>query len=159
MGEAEMTQHARKHIKFSEGYRDKVYLDSKKYPTFGWGHCLTTERPFGSLREYAGWLFEKDFQNALTEYHTLIKKFRLEHLSCPRRMVLLDMCFNMGLAKVSKFANALTMLQEERYEEAANHFRDSLWYTQVGERAKRLIGVIVSNKYPNVPALGEGVNF
>jgi lysozyme len=147
-----MQEIAKKHIKFSEDYRDGIYLDSKKYPTFGWGHCLTSEHPFNSLREYADWLFDLDFQRAYIDYLRIIKEFGLENLSCPRRMVLLDMCYNMNYEKVRKFGTTLRLLREEKFEEASVALKQSKWYTDTNTRAKRLVKVIQTCSYPIVPS-------
>jgi GH24 family phage-related lysozyme (muramidase) len=146
-----MQEVAKKHIKFSEDYRDTIYLDSKKYPTFGWGHCYTTEHPFNTVREYADWLFEMDFQRAYIDYLRIIKEFSLENLSCPRRMVLLDMCYNMNYSKVKRFVNTLGFMRNEQFEAAAEALKQSAWYTQTGTRAKRLVNVVLTGSYPSIP--------
>jgi GH24 family phage-related lysozyme (muramidase) len=156
----EMQEVAKRHIKFSEDYRGIMYLDSKKYPTFGWGHCYTAERQFETIREYADWLFDQDFQRAYLDYLRIVNDFQLWNLSCQRRMVLLDMCYNMNYRKVAKFVNSLSLLKAERWEEAARNLEQSAWYKQVGTRAKRLIRVIVTDQYPTIPektASGEKI--
>lgn len=146
-----MQEIAKKHIKFSEDYRDYIYLDSKKYPTFGWGHCYTAEHPFNSVREYADWLFELDFQRAYIDYLRIIKEFGLENLSCPRRMVILDMCYNMNYTKVRKFVNTFAFMRNEQFEEAANALKQSAWYNQTGTRARRLVNTVMTDSYPRIP--------
>ena len=146
-----MQEIAKKHIKFSEDYRDTIYLDSKRYPTFGWGHCYSSEHPFGSTREYADWLFDMDYQRAYIDYLRIIREFGLENLSCPRRMVLLDMCYNMNYAKVKKFVNTLALMRNEQFEEAAEALRQSAWYKQTGTRARRLVHTVMTNSYPLIP--------
>lgn len=146
-----MQEQAKKHIKFSEDYRENVYLDSNKYPTFGWGHLLEGTYKFDHIRDYADWLFDRDFQRAYIDYRKIIDTFQLHHLSCPRRMVLLDMCYNMNFKKVSKFVNSLQMIREERWEDAARNLEQSGWYNQTKSRARRLIKVILTNEYPTIP--------
>jgi lysozyme len=149
--EAVMLEQARRHIKFSEDFRDQLYLDSERYPTFGWGHCFTSARQFTNLRDYADFLFESDFQRAYADYRRIIERFGLQHLSCPRRMVILDMCYNMNYDKVAKFVNSLDMLRTSQWERAVENLKQSLWYRQVGRRADRLMNVILSDHYPVIP--------
>lgn len=150
--EVVMQDVAKRHIKYSEDYRDKMYLDSEKYPTFGWGHCFDASRKYEDLRGYADVLFQRDFQRAYDDYRRIINRFALNHLSCARRMVILDMCYNMNYEKVAKFVNTLERLRTCRWEEAAEHMRDSLWYQQTGVRAKRLVNVMLTDRYPIVPS-------
>ena len=147
-----MQEVAKKHIRFSEDYRENIYLDSEKYPTFGWGHLLEGSRKFDAVRDYAEWLFEKDYHRAYMDYLRIMGEFNLAHLSCPHRMVILDMCYNMNYAKVAKFKNTLRALREGRYKDAAENLKQSLWYSQTGTRAKRLVNVVLTNEYPVVPS-------
>jgi lysozyme len=146
-----MQEFTKKHIKFSEDYRDTIYLDSKRYPTFGWGHCYTSEHPFNSTREYADWLFDVDFQRAYLDYLRIVEEFGLDNLSCARRLVILDMCYNMNYGKVRKFKQTLNFLRTEQFEAAANALKQSAWYTQTGTRAKRLVNVVLTGSYPIIP--------
>ena len=149
--EAVMKEIAKKHIKFSEDYIPGMYLDSERYPTFGWGHCFTNVRQFEDIKDYGDYLFEQDFNRAYGDYLRIMRNFNLGHLSYPRKMVILDMCYNMNYAKLSKFVNTLKALSEGRYLDAVEHMKNSKWYTQTGLRAKRMCNVIASNTYPIVP--------
>jgi len=146
-----MREVAKKHIKFSEDYREQLYLDQLKYPTFGWGHCFDASESYSDIKDYANKLFEKDFSRAYADYLKIIYTFNLQNLSCPRRMVILDMCYNMNYNKVAKFVNSLRMLREERWVDAVTNLQQSLWFKQVGNRAKRLVKVIIDNEYPIIP--------
>jgi GH24 family phage-related lysozyme (muramidase) len=147
-----MQEVAKKHIRFSEDYRDTVYMDSEKYPTFGWGHLLEGGHKFVAVRDYAEWLFVKDYQRGYVDYLRIVKEFGLEHLSCPHRMVILDMCYNMGYKKMAKFVNTLRAFREKRFKDAAQGLKNSLWYNQTGTRAQRLINVVLTNEYPVIPS-------
>lgn len=52
--------------------------------------------------------------------------------------VLLNMCFNLGLAGLLQFRQTLALLEAGRYAEAAGEMLRSKWAGQVGERAERL---------------------
>lgn len=55
------------------------------------------------------------------------------------RTVLLNMAFNMGLQGLLKFHNTLRFVREKDYARAASNMTQSLWYRQVGDRAKELV--------------------
>lgn len=56
--------------------------------------------------------------------------------------VLANMAFNLGLAKLAKFAPTLATIRARRYEEAARRLEKTAWYAQTGVRAKELVARI-----------------
>lgn len=52
--------------------------------------------------------------------------------------VLANMAYNMG-GRLKQFKNTLAVIEAGRYEEAGERLKHSLWYKQVGTRAKELI--------------------
>jgi len=117
-------------IKDNEGRGKRLYLDTLGNLTGGYGHHFYE----GSyLPETAAeMLFEDDFLRAKQEYRRL--GLRLDPV---RKAVVIDMIFNMGLAKVRKFKNMLKALEEKRYDDAGDHLLDSLYAQQTGGRAIR----------------------
>lgn len=59
-------------------------------------------------------------------------------LAFARRAVLIDMCFNMGIATLSKFKKFFAAIEAENFEQAAAEMEDSKWFKQVGIRAEHL---------------------
>jgi len=57
----------------------------------------------------------------------------------PRRIVLVNMCFNMGISRLLHFQKMLAALQSGDYQKAADEMIDSAWYKQVGVRALELV--------------------
>lgn len=55
------------------------------------------------------------------------------------RTVLLNMAFNMGLRGLLQFRNTLRFIEAKDYVRAASNMTQSLWYKQVGARAKELV--------------------
>lgn len=55
-----------------------------------------------------------------------------------RQRVLLNMCFNMGPARLATFVQALARMEEGDFGRAAGAMLASLWATQVGARSIRL---------------------
>lgn len=55
------------------------------------------------------------------------------------KTVLINMAFNMGLKGLLSFKNTLAFIKAKNYVHAAQNMKLSLWYTQVGNRAKELV--------------------
>lgn len=54
------------------------------------------------------------------------------------KYVLCNMCFNMGIYRLLKFKDTLTLLKSDKYKEASIEMLNSKWSSQVGKRAIRL---------------------
>ena len=59
-------------------------------------------------------------------------------LSKPRRMALIDMCFNLGLPRFLQFKQMLAAVVAGDFNRAAKEMLSSAWATQVGQRAQTL---------------------
>ena len=53
--------------------------------------------------------------------------------------ICINMMFNMGNPRLSKFRKMHQALESQNWEEAAKEGRDSKWYEQVTNRAERLM--------------------
>ena len=60
------------------------------------------------------------------------------------KYVLCNMCFNMGIYRLLKFKDTLTLLKSDKYKEASIEMLNSKWSSQVGKRATRLSNRIKS---------------
>ena len=83
-------------VKFHEGFRGQLYLDSLGNLTGGWGHYFYEGSPLP--KPAAEILFNLDYAQARLDY----EKLHL-NLDSVRRGVIVDMLFNMGIAKVLRF--------------------------------------------------------
>ncbi len=118
-----------------EGYRDHVYIDSVGIPTGGYGHAFLDGSPLPPV--VCAILFEEDFKIARKDYEILANRNNL-NLNSVRRGVLVNMLFNMGLTRVSKFKKMLSALSIRDWDRAADEMLDSKWARQVGSRATHL---------------------
>lgn len=115
-----------------EGLRLKPYKCPAGYLTIGVGRNLETK---GISREEALFLLRndiKEIERALSKYDWYMK------LDPIRQKVLIDMCFNLGLAGLLQFRRMITALISGDYETAADEMLASKWAKQVGARAQRL---------------------
>lgn len=120
-----------------EGRVKHAYQDSLGYWTIGVGR-LIDKRLGGGLRDdEINYLLNNDVEEALITAQKLVKNF--EALTSNRKVVILHLAFNLGYTKLAKFFNTLKAVNEGRWEDAARGMENSLWYRQVGDRAKRLV--------------------
>ena len=129
----------RTEIKKHEGYSATVYVDSVGVPTVGYGHALLQGSKIPHM--VAELLFDQDFDIAVKDYEILTLRWSI-NLDPVRRGVLVNMLFNMGMSRVSKFQKMLTVLQAGDYDKAADEMLDSRWATQVGKRADELAKIM-----------------
>jgi lysozyme len=83
------------------------------------------------------YLLANDMKKAERTARKLVKNF--DSLSDNRKVVILDLAFNLGETKLAKFVNTLKAINEERWNDAAKGMENSLWYNQVGNRSKKLV--------------------
>mgnify|MGYP003137695568 FL=1 len=141
-------------IKAHEGFRDKAYDDSLGIPTIGWGHMIRPEDNIQLDRKYSkdylSELFDKDFEIALKGAKQLIEEHipNLYTLGLKQgeieviQGVLIEMIFQMGYPRVSKFKKTLKAMDEGKFNIAADEMIDSRWHTQTPARAKELSTII-----------------
>jgi len=66
-----------------------------------------------------------------------------------RKDALCNLSFNLGMPRLMKFQKALGHLAADRYKESAEEFLDSLWATQVGQRALDVAHMVEFGEYPD----------
>ena len=134
-----------------EGYVAEIYLDSENLPTFGIGHLVTEDDmeyswPVGTpvTDERILDVFHKDCDVAYTDACALVLNFAGQATDAQR--VLVNMAFNLGRNRLSKFKNMLRYVNEGNYIMAANEMVNSKWYGQVGRRSKELVDIMKEAK-------------
>jgi len=116
-------------LKRHEGWEAKPYIDTVGIPTFGYGFTYIT------LAEG-----EMILRNRIETYkQELIATFPwTKKLDSVRFNVLLNMTYNLGIARLSGFVNTLKAVEEGRWEDASRGMLASKWATQVKGRAVEL---------------------
>jgi lysozyme len=125
-----------------EGLRLKVYPDSRGFNTIGYGHNLDANPlPFdvsdGITEAQAMAILGQDVERISTYLQRQLPW--VVSLDDARHGVLQNMSFNMGVPGLLSFHHDLADTQAGNYEKAAADMKASLWYTEVGERAERLV--------------------
>lgn len=135
----------KKEIMADEGYSNKIYLDHLGYPTVGIGHLIKKDDPeYGSKNlgkvvtdERITELFISDADIAIKDCKKLFPNFEL--IPEDTQHVLINMMFNLGFTRFSKFKNFRAAIEKKDWGKAAIEGQDSLWYNQVPNRARRLM--------------------
>ena len=120
-----------------EQYRQFVYTDTTGHLTIGIGRNLT-DRGISTTEAFQ--LLDDDilyFTGKLTHFLNFFTK-----LSEPRQIVLIDMCFNLGIQGLLGFKEMILALESHDYERAANEILNSKWAEQVHERATSLAEIM-----------------
>ena len=131
-------------LKIDEGVVYEIYEDHLGYLTFGVGHLVLDSDPeHGQLvgtpvtEERVRECFEKDLDLAINECKILYNDF--DQWPDEVQQILVNMMFNMGRTRLSKFKNFKAALEAKDWAKAAIEGRDSAWYKQVTNRAERLM--------------------
>jgi len=132
-------------LKIDEGVVYEVYKDHLGYPTFGVGHLVLEAdpehgEPVGTpvSEERVKEVFEKDLDISVSECKVLYGD-DWDNFPGEVQEILVNMLFNLGRPRLSKFKNFNKHVHSHDWKAAAPEGRDSLWYRQVGNRAERLM--------------------
>ena len=133
-------------LKIDEGVVYAIYNDHLGYPTFGVGHLITESdeehgRPVGTAidEERVRSCFERDLDIAESECRALYGQGEFGELPDEVQQILVNMMFNMGRTRLSKFKKMHAAIIKEDWKTAAIEGRDSRWHKQVTNRAERLM--------------------
>lgn len=128
-------------IRRHEGESLKPYRCSEGKLTIGVGRNLDD---VGISKEESDMLFSADLQDAIIEARSF--SF-FKDLSDVRKSVIVDMIFNLGLPRFSKFKKMLKAIETGDYNAAAFEMLNSKWANQVGYRAEELADMMKLNRF------------
>ncbi|AWD90554.1 tail-associated lysozyme [Erwinia phage Cronus] len=146
-------------LKFDEGIKLSIYLDTLNYYTVGIGHLLvkSSDRA-AAIRQLdkevgrstngtitmaeAEALFQKDVASATRDIksNTVLAPVWAV-LDEVRQMALINFVFQLGTTGAAGFTTSMKLLQNKQWDQAAVNLAKSKWYTQTPNRAKRVISV------------------
>ena len=133
-------------LKIDEGVVYGIYNDHLGYPTFGVGHLIVKDdeeygRPVGTAvtEERGRACFSRDLDTAERECYTLYGEGVFRLWPDEVQQILVNMMFNMGRPRLSKFKKMNEAIAQKDWKRAATEGRDSQWYRQVTNRAERLM--------------------
>lgn len=144
-------------LRYDEGLRLDIYKDTEGYWTVGIGHLLTKDPSIAVAQKELDKLMGRATMGKITQKEaedlfavdcrkvdrgiegnsSLSTTFN--GLDSVRRDALRNMVFQMGVAGVAGFKNSLKLLQSKQWEQAAVNLKQSRWFKQTPNRAKRVI--------------------
>ena len=134
-----------------EGYVTEIYLDSENLETFGIGHLVTEEDmeftwPIGTpiTDDRILGVFHIDCGEAVEDANCVTNDLYSHPDDVVR--VLVNMAFNLGRTRLSKFKKMLAHIEEKNYLMAANEMINSKWYRQVKTRGVELVNIMKDAK-------------
>ena len=137
-------EQVQKQLEIDEGVVYKIYTDHLGYPTFGIGHLIIKndpefKEPVGTpvSKERVDSVFAIDIKIAEDECCVLYPFW--EELPEEVQEILVNMMFNLGRPRLTKFKKMNAALEMGDWKTAAIEGRDSRWYHQVGSRSERLM--------------------
>jgi lysozyme len=125
-----------------EGLRNKPYEDTSGHLTIGVGRNLDT---MGLSDDEIYYLLKNDIRRCETELDNSFRWYK--DLDQVRQEAMINLCFNLGITRLRKFKLALRAMEVKDYEDASEEFLDSLWATQVGQRAVEVAEMIKTGEY------------
>ena len=120
-----------------EGYRQFPYRCSAKKMTVAIGRNLEDR---GITLDEAKYLLHNDITICKQELNLLYPIVKA--LSPARYNVLINMCFNIGIKRLSGFKKMWQALEIGDFDEASRQMLDSKWADQVGVRADELASIM-----------------
>lgn len=136
-----MTPKGSARTKIREGFRAKMYIDSRGFNTIGFGTNLDA----GLTERQGTALLDIQIEDNLAQ---LSKLAWFTALDLIRRDVIEEMTYNMGLAKVLGFHRMIAALTVHDYAGAKAEMLNSDWQTQVGARATELGEIMLTGVDP-----------
>ncbi|UJB55324.1 baseplate hub structural protein / lysozyme R [Enterobacter phage vB_EcRAM-01] len=152
-------------LKQDEGIRSRWYVDSEGYPTIGIGHLLIMEKTRDTAKinaaiskavgrevtngtitaEEISALFAQDLAKVRQGISNTsnVREVYVD-LNRPRQMAIENMCFQMGVGGVAKFANALAAMKRKDWQNAYAELRNSTWANQTPGRSSRVAKIVLT---------------
>jgi len=139
-------------IKIHEGLRLDKYMDSRGFPTIGYGHLIEPgeSMPNRISQQKADELFDEDYT------HHKAAAMRIpgyDRANAMQKAALIDLTFNMGPAWADDFPKFKQAFAAGNYEQAGNELIDSAYYGQVGRRGPTIVNLIKGKGADNVAYL------
>jgi len=142
-----LTEQIKEDLVRHEGYVTEIYLCSEGYATFGIGHMVTEQDmehtwPVGTpvTDERILQVFHDDCKDAINDVEQLVNDVYSHPDDVIR--VLVNMAFNIGRPRLSKFKKMLAAVENKDYVKASEEMKDSKWYKQVGRRSEELVEIM-----------------
>lgn len=137
-----------------EGRKNVSYKDTLGLLTGGIGHLLRqneiSQYPEGSPisdEQIEKW-YNEDSLSATKIAQELMGSDVWGNLSEIRQRACIDLAYNLGKSRLSKFVNFISAMKRADYQTAGQELRNSKWFGQVKTRGPAIVTMIVNNIDP-----------
>ena len=130
-----------------EGVKRFAYKCPAGKWTIGIGRNIDEDGGLGLSDSEIYTLLTNDIRRTEEELSNAFRFFN--DLDRVRKDAMINICFNIGLPRLRSFREALREMEAKNYPEAAVEFLDSLWASQVGQRALDVTYMIQHGEYPD----------
>ena len=132
-------------IKCNEGWRGDVYRDTLGVKTIGYGFAIKdldkdVDDNYIMTKEEGNSILIGKINDIVAVANRRFPFLINAHDNV--KIIVYEMCYQLGVYGVSKFKNMLKYLEEKNYEAAADEMTNSLWARQTPFRAKKLSSAI-----------------
>jgi lysozyme len=127
-----------------EGVRLYPYQDTTGHWTIGIGRNLTDS---GLYQNEPYMMLDNDINYFTSKLESILPYFN--KLDEVRKIVLVDMCFNLGIKGLLKFKDMLDAIRKKDWERAAEEIIDSLASKQTKNRYAELASMMKTGVFPN----------
>ena len=131
-------------LKLHEGVRSHPYDCPAGYLTIGVGRNIS-ETGLGLSDDEIDYLLRNDIERC---YQELDRFAWFMDLDTVRQEALVNMCFNLGFPRLTRFTKMMGAMAEGKFSLAAAEALDSKWARQVGQRAKDIAHMLEFGEYP-----------
>ena len=131
-----MIEELKKMLIRDEAEVNHAYQDSEGYWTIGVGHLIDKRKGGKISHKISMLILDDDIAEVMGQCDRSFDWF--DSLDEARKMVILNMVFNLGLDGFKKFKKTIYFIKIGDYDEASVEMLDSTWSNQVGVRAARL---------------------
>lgn len=122
-------------LRIDEGFFSKPYKDTVGVLTIGYGTNLEQ----GITHKQAEYLMQCELEDCVKE---LEQTDWYPDLPTNIKFVMQNMCYNMGIVKLSGFHRTIAYLKAKDWKNAAKQMLNSKWAKQVHARATRLALIV-----------------
>lgn len=126
-------------LKRDEGFVPYAYTDSLGYLTIGYG-TLIDKRGGGLPEDICDELLTRHIEENIIKLNNQLPWLK-KHPENVQRAVA-NMAYQLGISGLLKFKTTLRLIEQKRYNEAADNALLSLWARQTPERASRVTNLI-----------------
>ena len=122
-------------LKREEGFSAHCYICTAGKNSVGYGRNIDADGGIGISEEEADYLLRNDIDRTIAECE---QWEWFGDLQPAQQSVLIQLCFQLGYPRLTKFKRMLAALAEQDYDTAADELLDSRFAEQVPRRANRL---------------------